>query len=668
MIAVDLDSDGDLDLVLANEQSNEILTLYQVQSRGFAGIAIPVEAGPASVIAGDIDADGDVDLVTANSGSGDLTILVQDEAGGFAPAAYGPIAAGETPVSVVAADFDDDGDLDLAYADATASEVNVLYQAQDGTFLPDPLGPLMPHAGTTPSSLVAADVDLDGRVDIAASAQTVNGSVSLFRQAFPGFFIRSSSFPLAPGFSSFVKAADLDRDNDLDFLTQRGVFLQDDLGNFWPSGQGIFFFTNCMELADLDNDGDLDLVDPGLRVFHQEPQGVFLQPPFGTPTVSGSGGSVVVADLDGDGTLDLASAGFNDLTIVFQGVSTRYPLPLETVTCSGTSAGGITMDADSDGLSDLICTGFGGLAARYQVAPRRFSDVQVIAESGSGVWSWVAEDLDSNGLVDVAYSVGDDRTLFVAFQESPRVFIPSKQGALTSGCEVSAAADLDDDGDLDLVCVDSNSGDLFVLVQDASRSFATSEQGPIAFDDAPSTVVAADLDGDGDTDLVAAPLFSYTSDTTALTVLLQQDAQLVHSPQGEVRAGLLTWDILASDIDGDGDIDLVSAGLGIEVFVQTSPGRFEPSPQDCDSRGLILSHITAADLDGDGDVDLAALDRTLDPRGLVFRQETRGQFVIEFETSVPASLSPSGPITATDVDGDGDTDIMITGVLLWGGG
>jgi hypothetical protein len=66
--------------------------------------------GPSSLVAVDLDGDSHLDLVVGNAGSSDVSILHNDGAGGFAATR---VPAGGPPSSVVAADLDHDGHLDL---------------------------------------------------------------------------------------------------------------------------------------------------------------------------------------------------------------------------------------------------------------------------------------------------------------------------------------------------------------------------------------------------------------------------------------------------------------------------------------------------------------------------------------------------------------------------
>src|SRR5207302_11018786 len=83
------------------------------------------------------------------------------------------IAAGLAPQSVAVGDFNGDGRLDLAMANASDT-ISVLLGNGDGTFQPVRTF----AAGRTPSSVAVGDLDRDGKLDLAV-ANAASGSVSV---------------------------------------------------------------------------------------------------------------------------------------------------------------------------------------------------------------------------------------------------------------------------------------------------------------------------------------------------------------------------------------------------------------------------------------------------------------------------------------------------------
>jgi hypothetical protein len=85
-----------------------------------------VGSQPYAIIAADFDNDGDIDLAVANYGDGSVTLLLGDGDGTFSPQA--PYAVGQGPYQLAAADFNGDGKLDLAVANLTDGTLSILLQ------------------------------------------------------------------------------------------------------------------------------------------------------------------------------------------------------------------------------------------------------------------------------------------------------------------------------------------------------------------------------------------------------------------------------------------------------------------------------------------------------------------------------------------------------------
>jgi hypothetical protein len=176
--ASDFDGDGDVDLAVANQQSFNVSLLANNGSGNFSELATsPESAGtfPQGVSAIDIEGDGDSDLAIANQGSNDVTILRNNGSANFSQPPTSPEPVGMRPLRPPAvADFDDDGDLDLAVTNADDDNVTILANRGTGNFLPASSSP--EAAGDGAGSIAVGDLDGDGDRDLAianAQASTV---------------------------------------------------------------------------------------------------------------------------------------------------------------------------------------------------------------------------------------------------------------------------------------------------------------------------------------------------------------------------------------------------------------------------------------------------------------------------------------------------------------
>ncbi|MCI0588938.1 MAG: VCBS repeat-containing protein, partial [Planctomycetes bacterium] len=336
LVAADLNGDGDLDLASANGYSG--LTVFFQESPGVFVASPPIlGVDPISLAAADLDGDGDFDLASANNFS--LTVFFQDSPGVFGspPLTLGGFPTTDGPISLAAADFDGDCDLDLASANASGSNLTVFFQESPGVFTTSPL--TLGGFGVTnrPTSIAAGDLDGDGDFDLA-SVNLFGGALTVFLQDSPGFFASSSLIlggPTTTDRPTSLAPADFDGDGDLDLASANAggpnltVFFQESPRAFATSplilgGSGTTDSPTSLAAADLDGNGHLDLASANgggsnLTVFFQESPRIYASPPLilGGPGTTDGPSSLVAADLNGDGQLDLASAngGGSNLTV-----------------------------------------------------------------------------------------------------------------------------------------------------------------------------------------------------------------------------------------------------------------------------------------------------------------------------------------------------------------
>ena len=165
---------------------------------------------------------------------------------------------------------------------------------------------------------------------------------------------------------------------------------------------------------------------------------------------------------------------------------------------------------------------------------------------------------------------------------------------------------MDGDGDLDIVST-SRFDDTIAWYENDGNADPSWTAADIATSaDGPFDVFVADMDGDGDMDIVSA---SYNDDTIAW---YENDGNI--NPTW-TAADIATnadgaYGVFVEDIDGDGDMDIVSASvLDSTVAWYENDGNVDPTWTAADlSVGFSENpnSVFVADMDGDGDMDIVS--------------------------------------------------------------
>ena len=276
----DFNRDGKLDVATANISSDSVSILLGNGAGGFAPAAsVPVGDQPHSLAVGDFNRDLKLDLAVANSEDDSISVLLGDGSGGFREAAGSPVPADDGAWYLATGDFNGDTSSTspsrtwAPVPSALGKRVSIFLGDGRGGFAEAPGSPLT--AGLVPYGIAVADLNRDGKPDLAVAGQ-FGGTVSIFLGNGAGGFSEAAGSPISLGrANSWIAAGDVDRDGKLDLVVANQgarndtaahditVLLGDGTGRFAEAatspvdsgGQG----TTALVLADLDGDGRLDI-------------------------------------------------------------------------------------------------------------------------------------------------------------------------------------------------------------------------------------------------------------------------------------------------------------------------------------------------------------------------------------------------------------------------
>ncbi|NND35437.1 MAG: T9SS type A sorting domain-containing protein, partial [Saprospiraceae bacterium] len=506
--------------------------------------------GAAAPVFMDVDADGDDDLFVFGEASDTLTAdteaiqYYENQESGYVlgtisgyPSDLGLATVIDTAfldVKLVPAyvDFDVDGDLDL-FIGATVGELRYL-RNEDGEYqvvtgAEDPFDAVEFSPDTYPAF---GDIDGDGDIDafIGSSAglkffSNENGVMTDMGEVAAS----GSTEQAAP------LLFDLDDDGDLDLLVgnkygELQVFVND-AGTMIQSTDHplvaleIPGYSN-LALSDLDQDGDFDLitgVSPGVMQVYINDNDQYSELPFNTLNILSSGTSAFpeFVDFDGDGDEDLFIAVDDNGLQYYEnqdgafvpGSSDAFVEVADSVGFPKPAFG----DYDGDGDLDLLVGNYNDPLLLYQNNEGSYTLLDSLQNPFHGLSEDLYQapefvDLDNDGDLDLV--VGTKYGALQYFTNNEGTYEQVMDGSVTGikvdGYAVPSSTDLDKDGDMDLVVGNSYGNLLTYLNNDGVFEEQTGADNPFNDFDFASEAAAAfsDLDGDGDIDVLVGNLVS----------------------------------------------------------------------------------------------------------------------------------------------------------------
>ncbi len=336
---LDIDNDGDNDMIIAGRNGATLTTLYRNDGEGNftetnAGVFTGVAFG--EIVTSDVDADGDIDLFIMGQTQGGLNasnLFFNDGTGTFTLITSSNIEA-LSGDGAEFGDIDNDGDDDLiisGYNDASNQTTKMYTNDGQGVFT------LMstPQFDGLSGRYRFIDYDNDDDIDVifTGSNETEIPMTNLYTNNGSGVFSIVANTGLNNLSGGDIAVGDTDDDGDLDILicgadseneiiTQ--LFINDGSGNFELIDNTIFNDAAFGEASfnDFDNDGDLDAFVIGTgngglvgedgentilgSIYQNEGDNNFI---LAQEIIGGYFSHHAVADIDGNDTLDLVLGG-----------------------------------------------------------------------------------------------------------------------------------------------------------------------------------------------------------------------------------------------------------------------------------------------------------------------------------------------------------------------
>ncbi len=643
----DLDGDGTLDVACAqigNFLTPQVSVAFNDGDGNFGAplfLAAPGET--AAVCAADLDGDGDVDLAFTQSSeggqSGQSVVLYRNQGAGTFDAPVS-IPCGKGPTAIRAVDFDLDGDLDLLTVNRKLGESDVSLLSNDGTAhftrTDFPVGP-------EPYRMVVGDLNGDGRPDVvtthvgpAPPAVTVSFNTGSGLSAPVGLLTGAAQLA-QPGPIPAPAIGDVDNDGDLDVMYGYAPSAGNALALWKNAGNGTFAAVSAiesasnaatpwsMELVDVTNDGVLDLVTCGGQAlswwgFHRGLGGGA----FALPETFASGEYsrwITAADIDADGDRDVVITNHGLMTVqVHRNDAGTFPAfdhldAVDSYRCQ-------IADVDGDGDLDIVAL---AVSIYTYINDGNGSFTRLSYFGGPGRFrNFLLRDLDGDGRPEML-KVKDPSSAPYHFYTNKNLgagtWGPNQQWTLPASCGVYhfTALDFDNDGDLDVACNESGG----CPSKPANQIYLLANQGDGTFGAATtinkvqwgiSDIDSADLDGDGNADLVGVGSTQFNgapAPTSGYVVLHGNGNGTFGTPVSHpLDPFILTITVRAVDMNADGAVDLIGAGLGtwgstdqVVVMLNDLAGGFipfsaQPAPKSLSYNGT--NGIAFGDFSHDG--------------------------------------------------------------------
>ncbi len=608
VLAGDLDLTGLPDIVVTcNTPTSNVIQVFLNLGNGtfnptvdgMTNIVLGTGKGPVAITSGDFNNDGHPDLAVADSLDGTITLFLSNPNNNFTYYTVSTLSGFGMPNGIVAANFTNSGNVDLAVTDGSTGTVHVLTGDGTGKFTM-----VSSHTvGMGPTGLAVGDFNKDGKVDLAV-LNAGSGTVSILNGNGNGTFRTSqtASIGSATGTGgSYLLAMDVNSDGNLDLIA--GNTLQNTLalligrpnGNF--QAVQTYMVPNAPAYVapiDFNRDGKPDLAvtqstggTVSVLINNTLPTPVhgslnYLAPHTLTNGRGNMADGVVAADFNRDGYPDIAATYMEDNAVRIVTGTGRGNFNSTTEYAVGKQPYSLaTGDLNNDGYPDLVTANTGD------------DTVSVLLNNGGGTGTFASAqtyavghlpyqvaigDLNGDGIPDLAVTNYGDNTVSILYGQSGGGFTGGQTLATCTNPYGVAIGDTRKTGQNDIAVTCFHTGQMEVFLNNSMMPYQAppaqaSFQSPEMYstDSYPTSLVMGDFNRDGKLDIV-------TGNSIANDVSF-----FAGNGNGSFNTAVNSFalnfpsSIAAGDVNGDGILDLVTVAANfnqVAILLGKGDGTF----------------------------------------------------------------------------------------------
>ncbi len=642
------------------------------------------------------------------------------------------------PNRILCEDFNNDGYPDLVFTGTFGLQFYVMLNKADGngTFLIRSRNTvnIAPYNNKYPYNMVAEDFNNDGNMDLAFCFNKdsdffymLDHVISVCLGDGTGNFeiprIFNVGYGYGAGFMSFgnldITAGDYNNDGNIDIATTNTY--DRDVSVLYGDGEGNFpdridypvsFNPGLIETGDFNNDGNNDLLVGISAGFFEFLLGDGTGSFSSHHRINGGGLDLMIDDYNMDGNLDIAATQPEGYIKIYLGKGDAYFEHPQNIGagqgCFGITSGEFgnstmqatnngqnnhermhhqTINADSQNSLSTLNQNDRELISPYQeeyehitpfLSEKRETEIhkhpsafkqQPVAPSEQST-TVAPTDRDSSQNLDIAVEGSWSRDINTILGRGPDGVQNRKDFPTGTRPQDIAQGDFNTDGNMDIAVNNIIDRQVNVLFGDGKGDFTNRKDYDIGCNS--QEIITTDINSDGSLDIIVS-----NADDNNLTILYNDGAGVFDS-QINLATGIFPWGIASGDLNYDGYMDIVVANYydmdkEYSVYLNKGDGiTFNRTDYNVSSyRNLYPRDVIIDDFNNDNVVDIVILMYYSDAV-YVFFGDGSGVFsdrADEYGSASTDSDQYVQQMKSADFDNDGNLDLAVScGVRYWGDG